>query len=43
MRLPEIDILLLGTEVEEDIRLNVEEGEDDLGVLTSEAEELLKL
>ena len=43
VRLPEIDILLLLTAVVEEVRLNVEEGEDDLGVATSDTEELLKL
>lgn len=32
IRLLEIDILLLGTEVVDDMRLKVEEGEEDLGV-----------
>lgn len=41
IRLEEIDILLL-TVVEDD-RLNVEEGEEDLGVDISEVDELLKL
>jgi hypothetical protein len=39
IRLPEIDILLL-TVVEED-RLVVEDGEEDLGVDSSELEEVL--
>jgi hypothetical protein len=37
LRWLEIDILLL-TELEEEVRLNAEEGEDDLGVDISELE-----